>query len=100
MPSFELTKLQAVTASRPLSDTNRAAGKPAGAAPASAANGGAAPAGVTLEVNGSIDTAAAPVDTDRVSQIREALKDGTYPLIPIKITDAMIAAQFIIGTEE
>lgn len=34
----------------------------------------------------------AVVDRDRVDQIRKALETGTYPLIPTKIADAMIAA--------
>jgi negative regulator of flagellin synthesis FlgM len=34
-----------------------------------------------------------PVDTDRVQQIRRALQEGRYPLVPAKIADRMIAAQ-------
>jgi negative regulator of flagellin synthesis FlgM len=33
-----------------------------------------------------------PVDSDRVAEIRKALESGTYPLIPTKIADAIIAA--------
>ncbi|MEC7889420.1 MAG: flagellar biosynthesis anti-sigma factor FlgM [Pseudomonadota bacterium] len=33
-----------------------------------------------------------PIDSDRVSEIRKALETGTYPLIPTKIADAIIAA--------
>jgi len=36
--------------------------------------------------------AAPPVDTDRVAQIRSALAEGSYPLVPARIADAMIAA--------
>ena len=35
---------------------------------------------------------AAPVDTDRVAQIRQAIQDGTYPLIPGEIADGIIAS--------
>ncbi|MEL7691688.1 flagellar biosynthesis anti-sigma factor FlgM [Citromicrobium bathyomarinum] len=35
---------------------------------------------------------AAPVDGDRVAQIRKAIEDGTYPLIPNEIADGIIAA--------
>ena len=38
----------------------------------------------------------APVDTDRVSQIRTALKEGTYPLVPASVADAMIASRFML----
>jgi len=36
--------------------------------------------------------AAPPVDTERVAQIRSAIADGSYPLVPTQIADAMIAA--------
>ncbi|WP_234027206.1 flagellar biosynthesis anti-sigma factor FlgM [Erythrobacter sp. KY5] len=98
MPSFELSKLQSVTAPRALSDTDMAARRP----PTSESDQtGAKPAaqGVSIEVSGSLDTASAPVDDDRVSQIREALKDGRYPLVPTEIADAIIAAQLSFGIE-
>lgn len=41
----------------------------------------------------------APVDSERVQQIRQALADGSYPLSPAKIADAMIAAKLILRTE-
>jgi negative regulator of flagellin synthesis FlgM len=34
-----------------------------------------------------------PVDMDRVQQIKRALAEGRYPLVPAKIADSMIAAQ-------
>ena len=34
-----------------------------------------------------------PVDHDRVAEIRKALEDGTYPLIPTEIADAIIASR-------
>jgi len=52
---------------------------------------------------GVIATAAAPtagksppVDTERVSQIRNALREGTYPLQPAKVADAIIAANYFL----
>ena len=35
---------------------------------------------------------AAPVDGDRVAEIRKAIETGTYPLIPNEIADGIIAA--------
>ena len=35
---------------------------------------------------------AAPVDVDRVAEIRKAIETGTYPLIPTEIADGIIAA--------
>ena len=37
-----------------------------------------------------------PVDTDRVTQIRDAIKDGSYPLVPAAVADAMIASRFML----
>lgn len=34
-----------------------------------------------------------PVDMERVHQIKRALQEGRYPLVPAKIADRMIAAQ-------
>ncbi|MEL7688019.1 flagellar biosynthesis anti-sigma factor FlgM [Citromicrobium bathyomarinum] len=34
----------------------------------------------------------APVDADRVAEIRKAIEQGSYPLIPNEIADGIIAA--------
>lgn len=106
MPSFEINKLQAVAPLRAPSDTDRAVGGAAGARPggtpaagtmASAPNG---VSGVEIEVSSAVDAASPPVDRDRVAEIREALRDGSYPLVPTEIADAMIAAQLSFGIEQ
>ncbi|NBC37488.1 flagellar biosynthesis anti-sigma factor FlgM [Novosphingobium sp. FSY-8] len=38
----------------------------------------------------------APVDSERVATIRKAIESGNYPVIPTKISDAMIAAGMIL----
>ncbi|MFV0643430.1 MAG: flagellar biosynthesis anti-sigma factor FlgM [Sphingomonadaceae bacterium] len=38
----------------------------------------------------------APVDQERVAQIRQAIKQGTYPILPARIADAMIAAGYLL----
>lgn len=76
------------------------AGKDAGeAAPRSAAT--AAPQqGVSVELGSAVDSSQPPVDAERVAQIREALKDGSYPILPAKVADAMIAARMMLGLGE
>lgn len=37
-----------------------------------------------------------PVDQERVREIRNALRDGTYPLTPATVADAMIAAGYML----
>lgn len=39
---------------------------------------------------------AAPVDAERVKDIRQAIEKGNYPLVPARIADAMIAAGMLL----
>jgi negative regulator of flagellin synthesis FlgM len=90
MPSVELSKLQGIAAPRAVSTGERAQIETR----ANAARTPGAPAsGVSVEIGGGVDAASAPVDAERVAQIRAALRDGSYPLVPTRIADAMIAAQ-------
>ena len=91
MPSVELSKLPNVSAARAVTLGERAP-IDARARPALSQGLGPAP-GISLEISGSADTITPPVDADRVTQIRNALRDGSYPLVPTRIVDAMIAAQ-------
>lgn len=103
MPSFELSKLQAmplqpVSGPKALSSTDRAA--PKATLDARPANTPAIDRnGVSIEVDTAIDSAKPPVDSERVAQIRDALRDGSYPLVPAKIADAIIAAQYSFEVE-
>ena len=40
-----------------------------------------------------------PVDGERVAEIRKAVEQGTYPLLPTKVADAMIAAGYLLRTK-
>ncbi len=87
MSSFE------IGASRPVGAIQIAPASPVGA-PAAAGAADSTATSQTPEVATSLNVSAgtAPVDQDRVAQIRQAVQDGTYPVIPTKISDAMIAA--------
>ena len=90
MPTVELSKLQGIAAARAVATSERAQIETRAAAPRSSA----APApGVSVEIGDAASAASAPVDAERVREIRAALNDGSYPLVPAKIVDAMIAAQ-------
>ena len=39
-----------------------------------------------------------PIDHERVDEIRKALAEGSYPLVPAEIADALIAAQLTLRT--
>ncbi|ARU15942.1 flagellar biosynthesis anti-sigma factor FlgM [Croceicoccus marinus] len=73
---------------------NPAAG--ATSAPARAASTAAAAGGLAL--SDALDPGAPPVDAQRVAEIRKAIEQGTYPLVPHRIADAMIAAGMFLRT--
>lgn len=101
MSSFELNRLQTISGVSPASAADRAKARSLSDAPSDAAApnsgrnaaGSANGAGVAVEITAPAQSGP-PVDTDRVAEIRSALREGTYPLVPAKIADAMIAAQF------
>lgn len=45
-----------------------------------------------------LDPGQPPVDADRVAEIRKAIEQGTYPIVPAKVADAMIAAGLLLRT--
>lgn len=98
MHSFELSKLQGISGPRSLAESDRAQlpVKSDTAAP-SGGSSRAAAEGIRVETTLSVDAGQPPVDGDRVAEIRKALQDGSYPLIPTEIADAMIAAQLNVG---
>lgn len=48
----------------------------------------------------ALDPGEAPVDVERVDMIRKAVETGTYPVVPAKIADALIAAGFLLRSRE
>lgn len=44
----------------------------------------------------ALDPGTAPVDAERVATIRKAIEQGTYPVIPTRVADAMIAAGLLL----
>ena len=53
--------------------------------------------GVAVQTGTRVSAGSVPVDTDRVETIKQALRDGSYPIVPAKITDAMIAARLMLS---
>jgi negative regulator of flagellin synthesis FlgM len=89
MSSFE------IGASRPVGAVQPNSVQPASQSPVAAdAAPTPAPASDTPQVETSLTTSAGtiPVDQSRVAEIRQAVQNGTYPVVPAKISDAMIAA--------
>ena len=100
MPSVELSKLPSVSAARALSASDRAQIEARSRTAATPAAPAGAASGISVEVTSAAEAANPPVDAERVAQIRDALKDGSYPLVPTKIVDAMIAAQVSLSLPE
>lgn len=46
----------------------------------------------------ALDPGPAPVDAERVAEIRRAIETGRYPVIPVQVADAMIAAGYLLRT--
>jgi negative regulator of flagellin synthesis FlgM len=44
----------------------------------------------------ALDAGPVPVDGDRVAEIRKAVEQGHYPVLPMKVADAIIAAGFLL----
>ncbi|GMN01777.1 flagellar biosynthesis anti-sigma factor FlgM [Erythrobacter sp. MTPC3] len=98
MSPLDIQRLSAITASSAIG----AGGKPE-TGPHAAPNARPAPApeqGVSVEVRGTTDAGSPIVDSTRVAEIRDALKDGSYPIVPSEIADALIAARLMLGYAE
>lgn len=85
MPSFEIGPTRAVGAT-----TNRVAPDAREHAPRQAST-------PDVKVASSpVSAGQPPVDVERVAHVRKAIEDGTYPIVPTKIADAMIAAGILL----
>lgn len=93
MSLYDVSKLSGVG---PLRGTSR---ELSGEKPAVRAERTPAPVdqGVTVQTDARVKAGSAPVDAERVKQIRQALRDGSYPLVPSRITDAIIAARHMLS---
>ena len=57
-------------------------------------------AGVEVDADPALGGTTPPVDAERVAVIRKALEEGSYPVVPSRIADAMIAARYMLSTAE
>lgn len=97
MPSLHI---QPLGSSKPAGHTASPPTGKAQAASAPASQPHARSAGISVEANAGYETAQPPVDSARVSQIRAAIESGTYPVVPARIADAMIAARLFLSIGE
>ncbi|MBB4858134.1 negative regulator of flagellin synthesis FlgM [Novosphingobium chloroacetimidivorans] len=93
MPPIEVGAPRAIGAvSAEIARKSGADINPAAAAVPTADTSAAAAAKPTVATSATLDPGEAPINTDRVAQIRKAVESGNYPLVPARIADAMIAA--------
>jgi negative regulator of flagellin synthesis FlgM len=97
MPSVELSKLQGIGPVRALSDSDRAQLQSRANAVSTPAATAPARPGVAIEVSTPVETVTPPVDRERVEEIRHALRNGTYPLVPAKIADAEVLYRRVLA---
>lgn len=89
MSSFEIGAARPVGAIQPGPAKSATTGP---AMTAAVANFAASSATPRVETSMTASAGTVPVDQDRVTQIHEAIRNGSYPMIPTRIGDAMIAA--------
>ena len=97
MALYDITRLSGPGALRPVARDMAGQKTPT---PTAARAPQVADGGIAVETGSRISAGPVPVEQDRVAQIRDALKDGSYPIIPARISDAMIAARLMLGISQ
>jgi len=88
MSSFEIGPSRPVGAVQP----NSVLPANHGPAPTNSASTAAVSDATQVETSLATGAGPVPVDQSRVAEIRQAVQNGSYPVIPARIGDAMIAA--------
>lgn len=97
MPPIEVGRTEAIRAiSTALARTESSGTGLARAADVASPKSTPVAAAAAVEASAALDPGEAPVDIERVQIIRKAVETGTYPVIPTKIADAMIAAGVLL----
>ena len=99
MSLSDISKLQGLAPKAPVTSRDAAQLNQAGGSPQQSAAGKSASPAVSVEIANPVSAGEPPVSSERVAEIRAALRDGSYPLVPAKIADAMIAARLSMGIE-
>ena len=55
-----------------------------------------ASANSAVQRSAALDAGPPPVDFERIAQIRKAIERGHYPVVPMRVADAMIAAGMLL----
>jgi|GEM_PF-532993 negative regulator of flagellin synthesis FlgM len=96
-------KKAAADPAAPTPAASTGAAPPAAALPAAAPPappGASSAAAATVATSDAARAGDVPVDSDRVAQIRKAIEQGHYPVLPARLADAMIAAGMLLRTSQ
>ncbi len=94
MSPYDVTRLSSTSAVRSATQDTAKPSAPA----RDTANSDVADKGVAVQTDARVSAGSVPVDNQRVTEIRDALRDGSYPIVPAEITDAIIAARLMLST--
>ena len=50
----------------------------------------------SVEINAPLAGSEPPVDQGRIGEIRKAIEEGRYPVIPMRVADALIASGLLL----
>jgi negative regulator of flagellin synthesis FlgM len=99
MPPIETRLTGPIGRIDPVSLNGRAVRLASGSADQPArADGADAPGSSPVVLGDTLNAGPPPIDAERVARIRKALEDGTYPIIPMTVADAIIADGLILRT--
>lgn len=76
--------------------TRRLATSPARAVGSAAPAAPAASDAAAMVATRALDAGAMPVDAERVATIKKAIEENRYPVVPLKVSDALIAAGLLL----
>ena len=99
-PSRPVGAVQVKTAASDAAPSPVVAETTAATAPPAASSASTSAAAATVATSDATRAGEVPVSADRVAQIRKAIEDGHYPVIPARIADAMIAAGMLLRTAQ
>lgn len=91
MKPIENSKIAGVSA------LSRITGNRPGGSEKPASRASVAEAGMAQRSRATLAGSSAPIDSERVATIRDAIRSGKYPLVPAQVADAMIAAGMFLN---
>ena len=87
MPPIELNPVRAIRAADPR--------QPRSESERGVVRGVGTPDQTSVQLDPALSAGQPPINQERVAEIRKAIEQGRYPMTPMRVADAMIAAGFL-----